>query len=86
MDEKKIQEKEIYHGWFSNIQKNILMDPIRLQHCKYHKLNTSIYLTDKGKEVEISEASRNINNGHSKRFQDSQYMGILVKYLRPQLR
>lgn len=48
------EEKEM-HAWFSTIQKNNILDPIRLQHCKYHKLHTNIYLTECGKEIEVTE-------------------------------
>ena len=40
-------KKEMY-AWFSTIQKNNILDPIRLQHCKYSKLHTNIYLTENG--------------------------------------
>ena len=76
------QEKEM-HAWFSMIQKSNILDPVRLQHCKYHKLHTNIYLTDHGKEVEVTEVLYNNDSDHHKRFQDSRYIGKVVKWLRP---
>ena len=76
-------EKKERHAWFSTIQKNNILDPIRLQHCKYHKLHTNIYLTECGKEIEVTEITYSKDNEHPRRFQDSRYMGKVVKWLRP---
>ena len=74
--------KEMY-AWFSAIQKSNVLNPIRLQHCKYHKLHTNIYLTECGKEIEVTEVSYNNDSDHSKRFHDSIYLGKVVKWVRP---
>lgn len=74
-------KKEMY-AWFSTIQKNNILDPIRLQHCKYSKLHTNIYLTENGKEVEVTEVSSNEYNDHPMRFLDSRYIGKVVKWVR----
>lgn len=76
-------KKEMY-AWFSNTQKNNILNPLRLQHCKYSKLHTNIYLTENGKEVEVTEVSSNEYNDHRKRFLDSIYIGKVVKWLRVQ--
>ena len=76
------EEKEMY-AWFSAIQKSNVLNPVRLQHCKYHKLHTNIYLTERGKEIEVTEVSYNNDSDHSKRFQDSIYLGKVVKWVRP---
>ena len=71
------------HAWFSTIQKNNILDPIRLQHCKYHRLHTNIYLTENGKEIEVTEITYSKDKEHPRRFQDSRYMGKVVKWIRP---
>lgn len=76
-------KKEMY-AWFSNSQKNNILNPLRLQHCKYTKLHTNIYLTENGKEVEVTEVSSNEYNDHRMRFLDSIYIGKVVKWLRVQ--
>ena len=76
-------KKEMY-AWFSNTQKNNILNPLRLQHCKYSKLHTNIYLTENDKEVEVTEVSSNEYNDHRKRFLDSTYIGKVVKWLRVQ--
>tara|TARA_B100000965_G_scaffold372559_1_gene362327 strand:+ start:1118 stop:1363 length:246 start_codon:yes stop_codon:yes gene_type:complete len=70
------------HAWFSTIQKNNILDPIRLQHCQYNNLHTNIYLTENDKEVEVTEITYSNDNDHPKRFQDSKYMGKVVKWVR----
>ena len=73
-------KKEMY-AWFSQTQKDIILNPLRLQHCKYTKLHTNIYLTENGKEVEVTEICSYKDN-HKERFNDSIYLGKVVKWLR----
>ena len=74
--------KEMY-AWFSTIQKSNILKPVTLQNCKHDKLHTNIYLTEDGKEIEVTEVTYRKDYDHPKRFQDSIYMGKVVKWLRP---
>ena len=74
--------KEMY-AWFSAIQKSNVLNSVKVKDCKYHKLHTNIYLTECGKEIEVTEVSYNNDSDHSKRFQDSIYLGKVVKWVRP---
>jgi hypothetical protein len=76
MDDKQ------FHAWFSQKQKQInskmCFDTVSKQDKNSH---SCIYLTDDGKEVEITEVSRTFFD-HSKNFKDSKYLGKVVKFLR----
>tara|TARA_B100000683_G_C12081665_1_gene387146 strand:- start:256 stop:492 length:237 start_codon:yes stop_codon:yes gene_type:complete len=69
------------HAYFSQEQKDrILRKPIS------SKINdrphTNIYLTVDGREVEVTEVIKTKPNDHQKNFSDSQYLGMVTKWLR----
>jgi len=81
---------KLYHAWFSQKQKgndNDIKGPIkypcRNNTCKVqHKRPiSSIYITEDGKEIEITEVCEKFSN-HKQRFQDSEYRGKVVKWVR----
>ena len=76
-------DNKLFHAWFSQEQKNICSitragDAILLQD---QVTSSCIYLTDDGKEVEITEVTYTFFD-HSKIFKDSKYLGKVVKFLR----
>jgi len=69
---------ENYHAWFSQQQKSLL----RQSYNKDKKSTISnIYLTEDGKEIEITEINKKMTN-HGERFIDSKYLGNVVKWVR----
>ena len=70
-----INMSEEYYAWFSQIQKDRLY--------KYNQYNphTNIYQTNDGREVEVTEICSYKDN-HKERFNDSIYLGKVVKWLR----
>ena len=54
----------------------------RYSSTKDKRPHTNIYLTVDGKEVEVTEVIKNIPNHHEKNFSDSQYLGMVTKWLR----
>ena len=76
MDDKQ------YHAWFSQKQKNIKVSIRDINVSKQGKTSLScIYLTDDGKEIEVTELARTLFD-HSKNFKDSKYLGKVVKFIR----
>ena len=80
---------KLYHAWFSQKQKDVRFEkkdillPCRDKVCKVqHKRPISnIYITEDDKEIEITEVSLEFSN-HKQRFQDSEYRGQVVKWVR----
>ena len=71
----------MYHAWFSNKQKQNIINKRTFK--KYNsKPHTNIYMTTDGREIEITEVSENMTD-HSSRFSDSQYLGMVTKWVRP---
>jgi hypothetical protein len=68
------KEKEMY-AWFSQIQKD------RLYKYNQYTPHTNIYKTNDGREVEVTEICSYKDN-HKERFNDSIYLGKVVKWLR----
>jgi len=69
------------HAYFSQQQKEMI-----LRKPRYSTINntphTNIYLTVDGKEVEVTEVIKDIPNHHETDFSDSQYLGVVTKWLR----
>ncbi len=69
------------HAYFSQQQKEMI-----LRKPRYSTINntphTNIYLTVDGKEVEVTEVIKDIPNHHETNFSDSQYLGMVTKWLR----
>jgi len=69
------------HAYFSQQQKEMI-----LRKPRYSTINntphTNIYLTVDGKEVEVTEVIKDIPNHHETDFSDSQYLGMVTKWLR----
>ena len=72
----------MYHAYFSQKQKDLVLRRPRSSSTKDKRPHTNIYLTVDGKEVEITEIIKNIPNHHEKNFSDSQYLGMVTKWVR----
>ncbi len=69
------------HAYFSKKQKEMILRKPRSITVN-NTPHTNIYLTVDGKEVEVTEVIKNIPNHHEKNFSDSQYLGMVTKWLR----
>lgn len=69
------------HAYFSQKQKELLMRKPRSSTTDKQP-HTNIYLTIDGNEVEITEVIKNKSNHHQENFSDSQYLGMVTKWLR----
>ena len=77
-----MESPEIYHAWFSQKQKEIKEEKRYGNHNNQRRQTKSnIYLSLNGREVEVTEVSREMSN-HSERFSDSQYLGKVSKWIR----
>ena len=79
-----MESPEIYHAWFSQKQKEISGGKRYFnnnQRGQKKQTKSSIYLSLDGREVEVTEVSREMSN-HSERFSDSQYLGKVSKWIR----
>ena len=69
------------HAYFSQQQKEMI-----LRKPRYSTINntphTNIYLTVDGREVEVTEVIQTKPNHHETNFSDSQYLGMVTKWLR----
>ena len=72
-----------FHAWFSQEQKNIcyLIAIGNTSIVSEYIPPSCIYLTDEGKEIEITEVCDTLFD-HSKIFKDSKYLGKVVKFIR----
>ena len=71
---------QILNAWFSQQQKSHQgPQPYNNKDKKYPISN--IYLTEDGKEIEITEVNKKMTN-HGERFVDSKYLGTVVKWVR----
>ena len=69
------------HAYFSQQQKDfILRKPS--SSAFDNTPHTNIYLTVDGREVEVTEVIKTKPNHHQKNFSDSQYLGMVTKWLR----
>jgi hypothetical protein len=78
-------DNKLFHAWFSQEQKNICYG-IAIRNASLLPIqvpvrSSCIYLTDDGKEIEITEVNDTLFD-HSKNFKDSKYLGKVVKFLR----
>ncbi len=69
------------HAYFSQKQKEMILRKPRSTTIN-NTPHTNIYLTVNGKEVEVTEVIKNIPNHHETNFSDSQYLGMVTKWLR----
>ncbi len=69
------------HAYFSQKQKEMILRRPRSTTIN-NTPHTNIYLTVNGKEVEVTEVIKNIPNHHETNFSDSQYLGMVTKWLR----
>ena len=69
------------HAYFSQKQKEMILRRPRSTTIN-NPPHTNIYLTVNGKEVEVTEVIKNIPNHHETNFSDSQYLGMVTKWLR----
>lgn len=71
----------LYHAYFSQKQKELIMRKPRSITTDKQPY-TNIYLTIDGNEVEITEVNKNQSNHHQTNFSDSQYLGMVTKWLK----
>lgn len=69
------------HAYFSQQQKEMILRKPRSSTID-NTPHTNIYLTVDGKEVEVTEVIKDIPNHHETNFSDSQYLGMVTKWLR----
>ena len=70
------------HAYFSQKQKDMILRKPRSS-TRENTPHTSIYLTVDGREVEVTEVIKTKPNHHQKNFSDSQYLGMVTKWVRP---
>ncbi len=71
----------VFLAYFSQKQKdNIFRRPRYSTTDK--QPHTNIYLTVDGREVEVTEVTKNQYNQHQQNFSDSQYLGMVTKWVR----
>ncbi len=70
------------HAYFSQKQKEMILRKPRSSTIINNTPHTNIYLTVNGKEVEVTEVIKNIPNHHETNFSDSQYLGMVTKWIR----
>ena len=84
--EKKPQntnkKMKTYHAYYSEIQSNI-GNKIKFESdgVKYNNFKYCIYLRENGEKVFITEVSEKKIDRHSKNFSDSQYLGMVTKWV-----
>ena len=71
----------MYHAYFSQKQKELVLRKPRSSVVDKQP-HTNIYLTVNGIEVEVTEVTKNEHNQHEENFSDSQYLGMVTKWLR----
>ena len=69
------------HAYFSQQQKEMILRKPRSRDMG-NTPHTNIYLTVDGREVEVTEVIKTKPNHHQKNFSDSQYLGMVTKWLR----
>ena len=69
------------HAYFSQQQKEMILRKPRSSTIN-NTPHTNIYLTVDGTEVEVTEVIKDIPNHHETSFSDSQYLGMVTKWLR----
>ena len=69
------------HAYFSQQQKEMILRKPRSRDMD-NTPHTNIYLTVDGREVEVTEVIKTKPNHHQKNFSDSQYLGMVTKWLR----
>jgi len=70
------------HAYFSQKQKEMVLRRPRTSTTDKMP-HTNIYLTVDGREVEVTEVIKTKPNHHEKNFSDSQYLGMVTKWVRP---
>ncbi len=71
----------VFLAYFSQKQKdNIFRRP--RSNTTDKQPHTNIYLTVDGREVEVTEVTKNQYNQHQQNFSDSQYLGMVTKWVR----
>ena len=70
------------HAYFSQKQKDMILRKHRSSTIE-NTPHTNIYLTVDGREVEVTEVIQTKPNHHEKNFSDSQYLGMVTKWVRP---
>ena len=70
------------HAYFSQKQKEMILRKPRSSTIDKAP-HTNIYLTVDGGEVEVTEVIKTKPNHHEKNFSDSNYLGMVTKWLRP---
>ena len=71
------------HAFYSSVQEHVGKQLFNNKEKYKKKVRYNTYLTEDGKEVITTEVSENETriNDHSKNFPDSQYLGIVTKWV-----
>ena len=72
--------KEIEYGYYSEKQKNRRINTIRSQRGRYP--TSSVYLNQKGEEIEVTEVTKKSPEEFESRFDDMKYVGVVTKWVR----
>ena len=73
---------EIRHAFFSQIQKETILERKLTHDGKIECHYTNIYLTRDGREVEVTEVCKNADSYNKKGFPDFVYLGQVTKWVR----
>ena len=73
---------EISHAFFSQKQKERILERKRIHDGKIERHHTNIYLTTDGREVEVTEVVKDANSYNKKSFTDFVYLGQVTKWVR----
>ena len=73
---------EIRHAFFSQKQKERILERKRIHDGKIERHHTNIYLTTDGREVEVTEVCKAPDSYNKKSFPDFVYLGQVTKWVR----
>ena len=73
---------EIRHAFFSQIQKENLLERKMFRDGKSERRSTNIYLTTDGREVEVTEVCKDADSYNKKGFPDFVYLGQVTKWVK----
>ena len=77
-----MSSQDIRHAFFSQIQKENLLERKRFHDDKSERNSTNIYLTTDGREVEVTEVCKYADSYNKKGFPDFVYLGQVTKWVR----
>ena len=77
-----MSSQDIRHAFFSQIQKENLLEREMFRDGKSERRFTNIYLTTDGREVEVTEVCKEEHTYNKKSFPDFVYLGQVTKWVR----